>query len=111
RRHGQPPHIEPDKGLNKKWPPVVIEETQKVDKRRILFKRKKGDDEVAAELAAGTGPAVDTLGAPFQAGGLAPALPGGPAAVGAAPLPEAPASGTLPAQPRADRAGAARGAS
>jgi translation initiation factor IF-2 len=99
---------EPAKGPTQKSPPVVIEEPPKVDKRRILFKRKKGDDEVAAELAAGAGPAVDTHGAPFQAGGLAPALPGGPAAVGAAPLPEAPASGALPAQARADRAGAAR---
>src|SRR5438034_3444025 len=110
RKRATPPR-EPAKGPTQKSPPVVIEEPPKVDKRRILFKRKKGDDEVAAELAAGTGPAVDTLGAPFQAGGLAPALPGGPAAVGAAPLPEAPASGALPAQPRADRAGAAREAS
>src|SRR5213594_5201120 len=113
RKRATPPR-EPAKGPTQKSPPVVIEEPPKVDKRRILFKRKKSDDEVAAELAAGTGPAVDTLGAlgaPFQAGGLAPALPGGPAAVGAAPLPEAPASGALPAQPRADRAGAAREAS
>ncbi|OLC40735.1 MAG: translation initiation factor IF-2 [Nitrospirae bacterium 13_1_40CM_4_62_6] len=113
RKRATPPR-EPAKGPTQKSPPVVIEEPPKVDKRRILFKRKKGDDEVAAELAAGTGPAVDTLGAlgaPFQVGGLAPALPGGPAAVGAAPLPEAPASGALPAQPRADRAGAAREAS
>src|SRR5437870_2713248 len=81
RKRATPPR-EPAKGPTQKSPPVVIEEPPKVDKRRILFKRKKGDDEVAAELAAGTGPAVDTLGAlgaPFQAGGLAPALPGGPA--------------------------------
>src|SRR5947209_15298838 len=113
RKRATPPR-EPAKGPTQKSPPVVIEEPPKVDKRRILFKRKKGDDEVAAELAAGTGQAVDTLGAlgaPFQVDGLAPALPGGPAAVGAAPLPEAPASGALPAQPRADRAGAAREAS
>src|SRR2546427_10990882 len=113
RKRATPPR-EPAKGPTQKSPPVVIEEPPKVDKRRILFKRKKGDDEVAAELAAGTGPAGDTLGAlgaPFQGGGLAPALPGGPAAGGAAPLPQAPASGALPAPPRAERAGAAREAS
>ncbi|MGH7209660.1 MAG: translation initiation factor IF-2 N-terminal domain-containing protein, partial [Nitrospiraceae bacterium] len=110
RKRAAPPR-EPAKGPTQKSPPVVIEEPPKVDKRRILFKRKKADEEVGAEPAAVAGPAIDTLGplgAPSQAGGLAPALPGSPATVGGVPLPEAPAIGVLPAQPRADRAGAAR---
>ncbi|MGH7236535.1 MAG: translation initiation factor IF-2 N-terminal domain-containing protein, partial [Nitrospiraceae bacterium] len=110
RKRAAPPR-EPAKGPTQKSPPVVIEEPPKVDKRRILFKRKKADEELGAEPAQVGGPALDTLGppgAPFPAGGLAPALPGAPATIGAAPLPEAPASGVLPAQPRTDRAGAVR---
>ncbi|MGH7167164.1 MAG: translation initiation factor IF-2 N-terminal domain-containing protein, partial [Nitrospiraceae bacterium] len=110
RKRAAPPR-EPAKGPTQKSPPVVIEEPPKVDKRRILFKRKKADEELGAEPAQVGGPALDTLGppgAPFPAGGLAPALPGAPATVRAAPLPEAPASGVLPAQPRADHAGAVR---
>src|SRR5256886_7724520 len=98
RKRATPPR-EPAKGPTQKSPPVVIEEPPKPDKRRILFKRKKGDDEVAAELAAGTGPAVETLGAPFQAGGPAPALPGGLPPSGPRPFPGPRRAGHSPLSP------------
>ena len=102
---------EPAKAPAQKTAPVVIEEPPKADKRRILFKRKKTDEESGSEPVAAAGPALDSLGlpgAPSLPGELAPGLPGSPATVGAAPLPEAPPIGVLAGQPRADRAGAPR---